>query len=235
MSSHRSILGIHDVLYFIFQYLDPSALHPEDSYQADHLRSSLASAAVTCRALSELALDVLWKTLPCEEPLLQLLDNHGVTAEKSPADNQAAWKRFQSDEARVCEWIIGAHKGRLTPPQCGRFRNYAARVRSITLRPFINKPSLWGAILPSPPQEPILPCLREALIHGAFTDDYEDFDTGSLLVIPSSVQSLTFHIFPELEATRQCLKIKEEQNIIEVLLHLSDRLIDLQNIAKKDL
>ena len=67
----------HDVLYIIFRYLEPAQSHDTRGVasQSDVPPTSwLLDIALSCKSLSIHALDVLWHTLPSDEPLLRLLD-----------------------------------------------------------------------------------------------------------------------------------------------------------------
>lgn len=64
-----------DVLYEIFPYLDP------DQYTgsgAREVRRILLASAMTCRNFLSPALDILWRSLPSDEPLLLLLCSLGI-------------------------------------------------------------------------------------------------------------------------------------------------------------
>ena len=74
----RSLPDVPDVLYHVFSYLDP--IH-HSRYQHDQLyesRRALAVAARTCRGFTGPALDILWKRLPDDQPLADILCEVGI-------------------------------------------------------------------------------------------------------------------------------------------------------------
>lgn len=68
---------VPDVLHHVFSYLDPIHYSDEEIHTSHR---SLAMAARTCRGFSGLALDVLWKRLPNDQPLAELLCTIGIAA-----------------------------------------------------------------------------------------------------------------------------------------------------------
>ena len=77
-ATSRSLPEIPEVLYHIFSYLDP--IHQSDDNCVYESRRSLALAARTCRGFTSPALDVLWKRLPDDQPLADLLCHLGIVA-----------------------------------------------------------------------------------------------------------------------------------------------------------
>ena len=80
-SPSAALAEVDDVLRIIFRCFCPS---PElktsgGFYSVQVARRSLASAAVSCKALSHHALDILWESLPSDTPLLRLMDVLGLT------------------------------------------------------------------------------------------------------------------------------------------------------------
>ena len=75
----------------IFNQLTPGKSHWEDSEEADELRQAcrkaLASSAVTCRILSQHALDVLWWELDEIQPLLKVLPEYKEIESQSVSHN----------------------------------------------------------------------------------------------------------------------------------------------------
>ena len=73
-----SLPDVPDILHHIFVFLDP--IH-HSWYEYDRIyesRQSLARAARTCRSFTGPALDVLWKRLPDDQPLADLLCEVGI-------------------------------------------------------------------------------------------------------------------------------------------------------------
>ena len=66
----------HDVLYIIFRYLQSAKSHDIHGVKSQSVfpTSWLLDVALLCKSLSSHALDMLWHTLPSDEPLLRLLD-----------------------------------------------------------------------------------------------------------------------------------------------------------------
>ena len=68
----HTLPDVPDVLYHVFSYLDP--VHQLDDDEAVYeSRRSLAIAARTCQGFAGPALDVLWRLLPDDQPLADLL------------------------------------------------------------------------------------------------------------------------------------------------------------------
>ena len=74
-----SFLGCHELLGETLNYLQPMGYpevlieeSPEGHLRRQH-RRALAACALVCRALSECAQDVLWRTLDDMLPLLKIL------------------------------------------------------------------------------------------------------------------------------------------------------------------
>ena len=94
-SVHRGLSDVHDVLYIIFRYLDPG-LQETDSHGGDsaQARWTLANIAISCKAFSDHALDVLWESLPSDAPLLRLLEILGLIHD----DHESSLHSMQSAE-----------------------------------------------------------------------------------------------------------------------------------------
>ena len=76
-SSQASVLLCPDILFEIFNCLHPGRCSPQETKldRKNRLacRRALLASALTCRTLSDLALDVLWRALDDILPLLYLL------------------------------------------------------------------------------------------------------------------------------------------------------------------
>lgn len=75
---------VPDILHHVFSYLDP--IHCSDREISTPLRS-LTMVARTCRGFSGPALDVLWKCLPDDRPLVNLLCAIGIADREHKRDN----------------------------------------------------------------------------------------------------------------------------------------------------
>ena len=84
-----SLPDVPDVLYAIFSFLDPVHHLKHEHDQVYESRRSLARAARTCRGFARPALDVLWKRLPDDQPLADLLCEVGIaTRQDDEKDRQ---------------------------------------------------------------------------------------------------------------------------------------------------
>ncbi len=81
----RTLPDVPDVLYDVFSYLDP--IHQLDNDAVYESRRSLAVAARTCQGFTGPALDVLWKRLPDDQPLADLLCALGIAKTENPREN----------------------------------------------------------------------------------------------------------------------------------------------------
>ena len=81
-SAPLSLPDVPDVLYAIFSYLDPVHHFQHEHDQVYESRRSLALAARTCRGFAGPALDVLWKRLPDDQPLADLLCEVGIATKQ---------------------------------------------------------------------------------------------------------------------------------------------------------
>ena len=79
----HSLHNVPDVLYHIFAYLDP--IHQLEWDKAYESRQSLAIAARTCRGFRGPALDILWRRLPDDQPLADLLCEVGIGTREGDA------------------------------------------------------------------------------------------------------------------------------------------------------
>ncbi|KAM5544941.1 hypothetical protein V8D89_001052 [Ganoderma adspersum] len=116
-SRRAPIVFCPDILVEIFNYLQPGRRSPEDYTLTSRNRrvcqQALLACSLTCRTLSGLALDLLWRVMDDIQPLLRLL--HGdrrkrsMIVLKSPITPEA-WTNLQSYAIRIRE--IG-HSSRL--------------------------------------------------------------------------------------------------------------------------
>ena len=84
-SGQAPIVFCPDILVEIFNHLQPGRRNPQDNTVTSRNRhvcqQSLLACSLTCRALSGLALDVLWRVMDDIQPLLRLL--HGDRRKQS--------------------------------------------------------------------------------------------------------------------------------------------------------
>ena len=83
-TSKLSLPDVPDILCQVFSYLDPIHYSGERMYE---VRQSLATAARTCRGFTGPALDILWKRLPDDQPLSDLLCTLGIAAREVGRDD----------------------------------------------------------------------------------------------------------------------------------------------------
>ena len=86
-SFKRSLADVPDILPDIFSYLDPIHYSDESMYEA---RRSLAMAARSCRDFAGPALDVLWRRLPDDQPIADLLYIVGIAAREHERNDVGA-------------------------------------------------------------------------------------------------------------------------------------------------
>ncbi|KAI0710297.1 hypothetical protein C8T65DRAFT_777768, partial [Cerioporus squamosus] len=100
-----------DILDEVFSHLTPAwdeedtGLSTWDPSERYLLRSTLAASALVCHALSEKALDCLWRVLDSIMPLLRILPGTGSCSSLRiyPDITDAAWSRFHGYARRVRE------------------------------------------------------------------------------------------------------------------------------------
>lgn len=71
MAHTQSISDVQDILYDVFPHLDPG--HYASREEIARVRQTLFRSALTCKNFTRPALNILWKHIPSEEPLLSLL------------------------------------------------------------------------------------------------------------------------------------------------------------------
>ena len=73
--TNSSLSDAQDILYHIVQYLDPDRSSAEDLAR---VRQTLLSTAISCRNFTRPALAALWRFLPSDKPLTDLLVTLGL-------------------------------------------------------------------------------------------------------------------------------------------------------------
>ncbi|TFK83239.1 hypothetical protein K466DRAFT_529217 [Polyporus arcularius HHB13444] len=138
----RRALECRDILTEIFEAM--SAIYDEDIFTgADGpWRSDLASAACVCRAFTEPALAVLWRSLDDVQPVFRVLPSF-----------------IRQESGLAYEWLITEE---VTPDQWARMQWYASRVRELHgLDAFKSMhSSVWAFLEGVRGNRPLLPNLR---------------------------------------------------------------------------
>ncbi len=106
-----SLSDLPDIIYHVFSYLDP--IHYSVT-EAEAARQSLAMVARTCRGFTDPALNVLWRRLPSDGPLVDLLRSLGIAAPglKRKEDQSFDESYFWSQpflEALARTWTASCH------------------------------------------------------------------------------------------------------------------------------
>ncbi|PIL25776.1 hypothetical protein GSI_11526 [Ganoderma sinense ZZ0214-1] len=228
----RTLPDVPDILYHVFSYLDP--VHELDDDAVYESRRSLAIAARTCQGFVGPALDVLWRRLPDDQPLADLLcalkigemetpredlgrnkagryrlpnqDEGGYRLSSAAEEYEERWRRSRGYDIRY--FLRGSDDPRIHP-RWPRFMEYASRVRSITLFSF-DGPSwcgIWEDLRSHTGGAPILP----KLVSVAFCHiSIKAVTPGALALISPSVRRLNFNLesactWPPLEDKLRCL------------------------------
>ncbi|TBU40500.1 hypothetical protein BD309DRAFT_870151 [Dichomitus squalens] len=186
-TSSRSLADLPDILHEVFSFLDPD-IHLSDDNAVYESRRSLAIAARACRGFSTPALRVLWRQLPDDQPLADLLCTLGVAArrhetetrhdERKPARHRLPTYKvrghpdFVGIEAYKILWkqsrgydviysLICSGDPR-AHPHWARFVEYASRVRAITLFAFDGPKwcGLWDELRSATNCAAVLPMLQ---------------------------------------------------------------------------
>ncbi|PIL33808.1 hypothetical protein GSI_04433 [Ganoderma sinense ZZ0214-1] len=142
-SGKARVLSCPAVLTEIFNHLEPGRCTPKErrtTSTIEHLsacRRALLMSALTCRTLSDIALDVLWQVLNDIRPLLRLLPTY----------------------ERPLPVIV--LRSQIMPVTWARFQSYAARVREVGYSPKIKQvhPSVWTFLAVKYEGSPLLPRL----------------------------------------------------------------------------
>ncbi|TBU36482.1 hypothetical protein BD309DRAFT_975657 [Dichomitus squalens] len=181
---------IEDIVYQVFEHLHVDI----ESAQSDapHCRQALARLARSCRAFAHPALTVLWRSLPRDRPLTELLCTlemaEAVDLKDRSASGRVAVLRIQQD--------IRAH------PQWKKFSQYAAYVRKISLYPFrpFARSAIWQDLATLMDGAPALPRLTSVFLIGRFARTHSSapssLNLGCLALIHSSVREVRLQLSP---------------------------------------
>ena len=206
-----------DILHLIFEHFD---LQPAcDSPRTTQTRKNLLSAAKTCKAFVEPALNLLWRVLPSLSPLLLLLplakiiNNHYVSPRLSLylSHHLTSGYFIKFDRLPLIKWE--------------RFDIHAPRVRSLYLEPFkfrvVISPDVYLRIRSLCPRDtPLLPGLKEIHIPDHWKTSL-DFSSAFFLASDSSLNFI--HLDKSATSDRQFC--------IPFLCHLSANSPNLTHLA----
>ncbi|KAM5530655.1 hypothetical protein V8D89_015676 [Ganoderma adspersum] len=218
-ATYHSLPDVPDVLYHVFSYLDP--IHQSDDDRVYESRRSLALAARTCRGFTGPALDVLWKRLPDDQPLADLLCHLRIaTREEDPGYLERLGKtkprryqlpyqggggyrllgvaeayeeRWRLSRGYDLKYFLRTANDPRTHPNWSRFVEYASRVRAITLFVFDGPAwcAVWEELLGVTDRAPILP----KLLSVAFCHfSPQALNPGAFALISPSVRNLNLNV-----------------------------------------
>ena len=171
-----------DILHLIFEHFE---LQP-GSQTIAQTRKDLLSAAKTCKAFVEPALNSLWRVLPSLLPLLLLLPSAEVR------NNHYVSPRPSLYLSRHSTYFI-KFVDRLPLKNWERFDIHAPRVRSLYLEPLhmIISPHVYLRICSLRHRDtPLLPGLKEIYTPDESLNTSLDFSSAMLLVSDSSLDSI---------------------------------------------
>ena len=207
--AHQSLSDVQDILYEVFPYLDTE--YYADQAEIARARKTLLHSALTCKNFAGPALDVLWSSLPNDQPLLELLRMLGIVHDVTTEKNSASGPIFVS-ELRLKHLLHGLRRNvqaypslddPRTHPNWSQFQDYATRVRSITLDPCAPR-EVWFHLVALLGGDPVLPALRKAIFsqvsnitRDGLASVYHVFNNpshNSLWLISPSVRELSVSI-----------------------------------------
>ncbi|KAM5530648.1 hypothetical protein V8D89_005245 [Ganoderma adspersum] len=233
-STPLSLPDVPDVLYAIFSYLDP--VHQSQYDQVYESRRSLALVARTYRGFAGPALDVLWKRLPDDQPLADLLCEVGIATRQEdeehlqllgenrpgryqlpnqggtgfPGATEAYEGKWRLSRGYDIQYLFRSDIGDPRKhPSWPRFAAYASRVRAITLFAFDGPAwcGIWEELRSRTGNVPILPNLLSV----AFCrKSWAALTPGALALISPSVCSLNFNLGNE----NECPVLDEKLRIL---------------------
>ncbi|EJF55813.1 hypothetical protein DICSQDRAFT_175475 [Dichomitus squalens LYAD-421 SS1] len=161
MTALPSIFAVEDVCYQTIANLEPELWH-EGEWPS--LRRTLAQTARVCTSFRRPALKTLWKRLPEDRPLVDLLYTLGIATTEKIGGAVEGNDGTQNPEYR--EILVWSHPdGPLHNPSWKLFGEYASFVCGITLFP-LHGPTwlgLWAEICPLIGDTPILPALSSLI------------------------------------------------------------------------
>ncbi|TBU60004.1 hypothetical protein BD310DRAFT_923663 [Dichomitus squalens] len=217
MTSTKSSSLAHfpDILYEVFSFFDTDALS-WNKHIVHESRRSLAIAAMTCRGFASPALGVLWKRLPDDQPLADLLcafgiaarehgpvhevfnDKNGPQRHRLPNRDVSGYPILRIIEEYELRWkqlrgydigyCLATSGDPRTHHKWTRFVEYASRVRAITLFAFDGPKQcgLWSELRLAMDGTAILQMLQ------SLSFSQRDLTPGVFALISTSVGKLDF-------------------------------------------
>ena len=170
-----------DILHLIFERFD---LQPaSDSTTTTQTRKDLLSAAKTCKAFVEPALNSLWRVLPSLSPLLLLLPSAKIINNHYVSLTLSLYLSYHLTSSYFIKFV-----DRLPLNNWERFDIHAPRVRSLYMEPFrmVISPHVYLRIRSLRPRDtPLLPGLKEIYIPDHLNTSL-DFSSAALLLASDS-------------------------------------------------
>ena len=158
-SGQAPILLCPDVLLEILMHLQPGRRSPEEEVQTRRdrreCRKALLACALTCHTLSNVALDVLWRTLDDIRPLLQLLDTDKQLKPSIKMVSTVPRKGIETEYTFIRQVL----KSQITPERWSTLQGYATRVREIGPPSHLIHRSVWAFLSIKCKGSPLLPHL----------------------------------------------------------------------------
>ncbi|TBU31046.1 hypothetical protein BD311DRAFT_795777 [Dichomitus squalens] len=142
--------AMDDIIYQVFEQLHVSVdinFAQDEVRDAIHCRQALARLARSCRAFTHPALKVLWRCLPSDQPLLELLCTLAIahySLDASTAYNYLVDPEYQA----IYVPRLSVQQDVRAHPQWERFSQHASYVRKINLDPFQSpaRSAIWKDI-----------------------------------------------------------------------------------------
>ena len=100
-----SLADFPDILHCVFAFLDPD-LHLERNDAVYEFRQTLAASARTCSGFTGPALSVLWKRLPDDQPLADLLCALGIAVREIDARNEGFDDKNKPERYELPIWNL---------------------------------------------------------------------------------------------------------------------------------
>ncbi|KAM5544945.1 hypothetical protein V8D89_001056 [Ganoderma adspersum] len=191
-----------DILVEILNYLQLGRRALQERTQTRRnrriCRKTLLACSLTCRTLSDIALDVLWGAMDNIRPLLQLLD--------IKPDNKRPTPRI----------VLGS---RITPEAWTKLRRYATRVREIAYSSEPNQVhrSVWTFLAIQCEGLPLFPCLHNLEAREISLDDLSSL----FLLLSPSLRSLYLSFKRGGRSAAPQVSLLALQHITQVAPHLS--------------
>ena len=200
------VLLFPDILREIFNHLQPGRYIPDEkghsqlaigrytpkedktaAKRRSECRKALFMSAITCRALSDLALDVLWRALDDIRPLLRLLPTYKRPLPVIVSVVRSLVRSFVGPQTDI--GILQVLQPNITPATWAKFESYASRVREIGYSTSIKEvhPSVWTFLTVKCEGSTLLPHLCRLEARGLSPDDLSPL----FLLLSPSLRSLS--------------------------------------------